>query len=246
MSIWGKIVGGAAGFAIGGPIGALVGAVAGHVYDTSRAEAAESAGIQQPERQIAFTIGVIALSAKLAKADGVVTRDEVSAFKRVFKVPTGEEKNVARVFDLARKHAHGYEPYARQIGGLFRDNPPVLEELLDCLFHIAQADGRVSEDELDYLRSVADLFGLSRQSFDRIRAENIGADKADPYQILGVPHTASDEEVRAAYKQLVRENHPDKLIAAGMPEEFITVANDKLAAINAAYDRIEKERKEPA
>ena len=244
MSIWGKIVGGAAGFAVGGPIGALVGAVAGHVYDTSRAEVAEASGVRQPERQIAFTIGVIALSAKLAKADGVVTRDEVSAFKRIFQVPPGEEKNVARVFDMARKHAHGYEPYARQIAGLFKENPAVLEELLDCLFHIAQADGRVSEGELSYLRSVAQLFGLSDQDFDRIRAENIGPDKADPYQILGVPHMAGNDEVRAAYKKLVRENHPDKLIAAGMPEEFISVANDKLAAINAAYDRIEKQRQE--
>lgn len=242
MSVWGKIVGGATGFAIGGPIGALVGAVAGHVYDTSRADAV-SRPVRQPERQVAFTIAVIALSAKLAKADGVVTRDEVAAFKRIFRIPPGEEKNVARVFDLARKHTHGYEPYARQVAGLFTGNPAVLEELLDCLFHIARADGRVTEDELAYLRNVADLFGLSATEFNRIQAENIGPDKADPYQILGVAHDASEDDLRATYRRLVRENHPDKLIAEGMPEEFISVANDKLAAINAAYDRIEKERK---
>ncbi len=242
MSVWGKIVGGATGFAIGGPIGALVGAVAGHVYDTSRADAVLRPA-RQPERQVAFTIAVIALSAKLAKADGVVTRDEVAAFKRIFRIPPSEEKNVARVFDLARKHAHGYEPYARQVAGLFRGNPAVLEELLDCLFHVARADGRVTEDELAYLRNVADLFGLSATEFNRIQAENIGPDKADPYQILGVADDASDDELRTAYRRLVRENHPDKLIAEGMPEEFISVANDKLAAINAAYDKVEKARK---
>ena len=147
------------------------------------------------------------------------------------------------MFDLARKHAHGYEPYARQVAGLFADNPAVLEELLDCLFRIARADGRVTEDELTYLRDVAELFGLSATEFNRIRAENVGSDKADPYQILGVAHDASNEAVRSAYRRLVRENHPDKLIAEGMPEEFISVANDKLAAINVAYDNIEKERK---
>ena len=115
---------------------------------------------------------------------------------------------------------------------------------MDCLFHIAQADGRVTEHELDYLRNVADLFGLSRADFDRIRAENVGPDEADPYQVLGLGHEASYAEVRSAYRKLVRENHPDTLIAQGMPEEFISVANDKLAAINAAHDKIKKERKD--
>ena len=139
MSIWGKIVCGAAGFAVGGPIGALVGAVAGHVYDTSRAEAGQDQGTQ-PERQVAFTIAVIALSAKLAKADGVVTSDEVTAFKRIFQIPPGEEANVGRVFNLARKHAHGYEPYARQVAGMFQQahNPrpePASQHVRLPLFH---------------------------------------------------------------------------------------------------------------
>ena len=138
MSIWGKLVGGAAGFALGGPLGALLGGIAGHVYDTTRTAPAEITA--DPTKQIGFTIAVIALGAKLAKADGVVTEDEIRAFRRVFKVAPEETKNVARVFNLARRSVAGYEPYARQVAGMFADNPVVLEELLGCLFFIAQAD----------------------------------------------------------------------------------------------------------
>jgi len=89
---------------------------------------------------------------------------------------------------------------------------------------------------------VADIFGFTPSEFRRIRASHFGPDAADPYAILGVAHNASDEEIKRTYRFLVRENHPDSLIARGVPEEFIRLANDKLAAINAAYDRIEEER----
>lgn len=240
MSIWGKLIGGAAGFALGGPLGALLGAVAGHVYDSTRATPSEAGA--DPTKQIGFTIAVIALGAKLAKADGVVTEDEIRAFRRVFKVAPEETKNVARVFNLARKSVAGYEPYARQVAGMFADNPVVLEELLGCLFFIAQADGTVAEEELVYLQNVARIFGFSDADFARLRAEHMGPDKADPYTVLGIAHDAGDEAVKSGYRKLVRENHPDTLIAQGMPEEFIEVANDKLAAINAAYDKVAAQR----
>ena len=241
MSVWGKILGGAAGFAVGGPIGALLGAVAGHAVDKM---AASTPGGDETNgtKQIAFTIGVIVLGAKLAKADGRVTRDEISAFKEVFRIPPDEAKNVGRVFDQARKAAHGFEPYAKQIGRLFRDNPAVLEELLDGLFHIARADGKVTEDEIAYLREVAQIFGFGDADWDRIRAANVGPDSSDPFTIIGVSRDDSDETIKAAYRKLVVENHPDKLVAQGMPQELIDVANEKLATINAAYDRIRKER----
>lgn len=251
MTIWGKILGGAAGFALGGPLGALIGGIAGHVYDSRRA-AEEEADIESgggaygpgpdPTKQIGFTIAVIALGAKLAKADGVVTRDEIAAFRQVFRVPPDEARNVARVFDLAKKSAAGYQPYARQVAGMFADNPAVLEELLDCLFHIAGADGRLADEEIAYIEDVARIFGFDAAAFARIRAENTGPDAADPYTVLGVAHDAPDAEVRRAWRELVRENHPDRLIAQGMPEEFVSIANDKLAAINAAWDRIAAQR----
>lgn len=241
MSIWGKIVGGAAGFALGGPIGALLGAAAGHAVD-KMAGSTQPGDAQNGTKQIAFTIGVIVLGAKLAKADGKVTRDEVSAFKEVFHIPPEEVANVGRLFDQARKAAHGFEPYARQIARMFQNNPAVLEELIDGLFHIARADGKVTQEEVDYLQSVAEIFGFTAADWERIRAANVGPDDADPYAILGVSRADDDTAIKDAYRRLVKENHPDKLIAEGMPPEFVTLANEKLATINAAYDQISKER----
>lgn len=239
MSIWGKIFGGAAGFALGGPIGAFLGAMAGHAVDKMRAEPEEG---PDSTKQITFTIGVIVLGAKMAKADGVVTKDEVAAFKQVFRIPPEEMKNVGRLFDRARLDAEGFEPYAHQIGRTFKDNPAVLEELLNGLFHIAKADGTVSSEEVVYLQRVAEIFGFSELQWDRLHASNIGPDKSDPYRILGVQRSDTDKDIKAAHRKLVIENHPDKLVAEGLPQEFVDLANEKLAAINAAYDQIKQLR----
>ncbi|WP_119300195.1 TerB family tellurite resistance protein [Dongia deserti] len=248
MSIWGKIIGGVAGFALGGPLGALLGAIAGHAADM-RIDQAEPAAPDDHQlddrsatRQIAFTIAVIVLGAKMAKADGVVSRAEVAAFKEVFQVPSHEMKNVARLFDRAKQDPAGFEPYAKQVARMFRKDHPVLEELLDGLFHIAKADGGVHEAEVAYLKSVANIFGLDENDFARIREGHLGADKADPYTILGIRRTASNEEIKAAWRKLVRDTHPDTLMAQGLPREFIDMANEKLATINAAYDKVAKER----
>lgn len=247
MSIWGKVIGGAAGFALGGPIGALLGATAGHMVDRLRDDAGvrhHGAGPYRAAeaRQIAFTVGVIVLGAKLAKADGVVTKDEIAVFKRVFRIPADEAGDVGAIFNEARQSAHGYEPYARQIAQLFHANPVVLEELLDALFLVARADGVIHPAELDYLRRVAEIFGFDAASFEPIHARHKSPDETDPYEILGVPHDISNEAVKARHRKLVLENHPDKLTAQGVPEEFIEVANEKLARINEAYDRIRAQR----
>jgi DnaJ like chaperone protein len=241
MSIWGKILGGAAGFALGGPLGAIIGAVAGHAVDRYRAAQGEAVEAD-PTKSIAFTIGVIVLSAKMAKADGIVTRDEIDAFKQVFRVPANESTNVAKVFNQARRDSPGYEPYARQLAGMFRDNPVVLEELLSCLAYIAHADGKLHPSEERFLRQISDIFALDNAAFERATSIRRAPDETDPYQLVGVPRTASNDEIKSAYRKLVRENHPDRLMAQGVPEEFIEVANRKLAAINAAFDMIQKER----
>jgi len=254
MTIWGKILGSAAGFALGGPLGAILGAAAGHAIDSLRdthnaieserngSTALEDDDERAATKQIAFTIAVIVLGAKMAKADGSVSRIEVDAFKQVFQVPPHEHKNVGRLFDRARRDSEGFEPYARQIARMFRRRSKVLEELLDGLFHIAKADGVVQPGELDYLRRVARIFGFDDHDFERIRASHLGPDEGDPYVILGVNRDMSDSEIKSAWRRLIRENHPDKLIAKGLPAEFVEIATDKLAIINAAYDRIAKER----
>lgn len=241
VSIWGKILGGAAGFALGGPLGALIGAAAGHAVDRLR-EAPAEGGESDATKKIAFTIAVIVLGAKMAKADGRVTRNEVDAFKQVFRVPPDEMKNVGRLFNQARKDASGFEPYAKQVARMFANNPAVLEELLDGLFHIARADGTVKPEELDYLHRVAEIFGLDEARWAHVRATNVGPDASDPYTILGVKRSANDDEIKARYRSLVREHHPDRLVAQGMPQEFVEIANERLAAITTAYRRVQDER----
>ncbi len=236
MSIWGKLGGAAAGFLLGGgPIGALLGAFAGHMLID------RETGINPEEPGLAFTIAVIALGAKMAKADGVVTEDEIEAFHRVFRVSDAEMPNVRRIFDLARRDTAGYELYAAQIAHIFRERPAVLEDILDGLFEIAKADGVFHPGEQKFLERVAEIFGFAPNVWRRIRASHF-PDASDPYVILGVSYEASEDEVKRTYRLLVKENHPDSLIARGVPEEFVRLATDKLAAINTAYEKIREER----
>jgi DnaJ like chaperone protein len=231
VSIWGKVSGAGAGFLVGGPIGALVGAVAGHFLIDREADPG-----------VVFTIAVIALAGKMARADGSVSDVELQAFARVFQVPPQEEANVRRIFNLARQDVAGYEAYAGQIARLFVGNPALLEDVLDGLFEIAKADGVLHPAEAQFLERVADIFGFAPNEFRRIRASHFAPELTDPYVILGVSYNAGVEEIRQTYRRLVRENHPDSLIARGVPEEFLKLANDKLAAINTAYEAIQKER----
>ena len=245
MSIWGRVIGGVAGFAMGGPLGAIMGVVAGHAYDKIKAEGASPGAADAQTRQIAFTTAVIVLSAKMAKADGKVTRDEVDTFKELFQISADEMKNVGKLFNEAKTDAKGFEPYAEQIAMMFAREPAVLEELMGGLFHIARADGVVHPEELKFLRKTALIFGFTEIQFDRLKAIHMdagGGVESDPYQVLGMTRKASDAEIKKTYRKLIRENHPDTLIAKGMPQEFVDVANEKMAAINAAYDLIEKER----
>jgi len=223
MSIWGKLAGAAAELAKGGPIGALLGG-------------------GPAENQMAFTVGVIALGAKMAKADGVVTMDEVNAFKEVFKVPEGEMKNVARVFNLAKQDVAGYEAYAEQLATMFKGNRKLLEDVLEGLFHIAKADEMLHPREEQFLAGVAKRFGMTDTEFAYVKARHVVAHKRNPYDVLGVKPSVTNDELKSHYRKLVAENHPDKLIARGVPKEFVSIATEKVAAINEAYGQIAKER----
>jgi DnaJ like chaperone protein len=236
MSIWGKLTGAAAGLAVGGPLGALLGGVAGHAFDHARSHASEH------DKQVAFTVGVIALGAKMAKADGVVTRDEIDAFKEVFKVPKGEEHNVARLFNLAKQDVAGFEMYARQLDRLFHDNRPLLTDVMDGLFHIAVADHKLHPNEEKFLSQVATEFGFTEEEYLAIKGRHFKCELYDPYNVLNASPADTDASLKAKYHKLVAENHPDKLIARGVPSEFIDIATKKLAAINAAYEEIKAAR----
>jgi DnaJ like chaperone protein len=246
MSFVGRIIAGARELPFGGPLGALLDRAARHIANWHPHGDGEES---DPRRRVAFTIAVIALGAKMAKADGSVTRDEVAAFREVFQVPPGEDEHVRLVFDLARKSTAGFESYSRQVGRLFAADRAVLEDLLGGLFHIALADGRVCPAEDAYLHEVARHFGFDAGDYARIRAHHVGIDQdgtEDPYTILGVEPDAALAAIRDAYHRLVRESHPDLVIAQGLPPECIALATARIARINAAYDRIARAGVRPA
>jgi len=233
--MWGKIGGAGLGFAIGGPLGALLGAVAGHFVVDS------GSGLFGSDSETVFTAGLIALSAKMAKADGVVTFDEVAAFRRIVAVPETAMPGVTRLFDLAKETTAGFEAYAGQVASHFAGKPAMLEDVLDGLFHIAKADGAVHEAELRYLAEVGRIFGFDGRDWSRIQARHVRiAD--DPWTVLGADRSWTDDALRSHWRRLVAENHPDRQIALGLPPEAIAIADRRLAAINAAWDAVARER----
>lgn len=200
-------------------------------------------GDPELRRKVAFSIAMIALSAKMAKADGVVTQDEVRAFQELFAVPPKEARNVARLFDLAKADVAGFETYAEKMAtlcGSGRPNCGMLTDILDGLFHIAKADGVLHEREGLFLRRIAEIFDIDEQHYESILARHVSLGVSDPYVVLGIGRDRPFEEVKRHYRKLVAENHPDRLIARGLPAEFIAIATTRIAAINAAYEIIER------
>lgn len=201
-------------------------------------------GDEEVRKRVAFSVAIIALSAKMAKADGVVTEDEVTAFQEIFSVPAEEMTNVARLFNLAKQDVAGYHSYASQVHKLFpRDDPDnldVLHDVIDALFHIAKADGVVHENELLFLEDIAVEFGFNEHAFERIKLRHLSGDTCDPYKILDAEPDWTFEQMKRQYRKRVSEAHPDRLIARGVPPEFVVLATERLAMINLAWEKIEK------
>jgi DnaJ like chaperone protein len=255
MGYWGKIIGGVAGFAMGGPVGMMVGAALGHAADsgamsnlgqTYRPFGPARVASMFGRREELFGTTVVVLSAKLAKCDGPVSRLEIDAFKRSFRIPAQSARDIGRLFDQARDSPDGFEPFALQLGEAYADNHEALEQVLNALFAIAQADGPVNLAEQDFLRRVHRGFRLDNLAWDRARGAMprppVSDDQPDPYRILGVPRNAAPQELRDAWKRLMRENHPDSMASRGVSDALIKRATDKVASINAAWDRIKRER----
>ena len=197
---------------------------------------------RRPERSVAFTIAVISLGAKMAKADGLVRPAEVAAFRQVFQIAPEDEAAAARVFDLARQDVAGFDAYAGRIARMFRDRPVVLEDILEGLFQIALADGRYHEGEEGFLRRVADIFEISPEVFALVESRHLEGQREDPWLVLGVPRDAPLQAVRARWRDLVQTHHPDKMIARGLPPETVNLANARLTAINRAWEEISSRR----
>ena len=237
MSIWGSLIGGFVGFTFAGPIGALIGSMLGGRISSARRSSFQKSFAHS---QQVFAIALIILTAKLAKADGHVSREELIAIKDKLKIPEHEIDQVGKIFNKAKEDSLGYEPYAKQIAQIYRNNPVVLDELINSLFYIAEADGNVSDSELAMIKNIAKIFGLGKNQFEGIKESRKGSDKLNPYIVLGCSPNDDFVIIRKKYLQLSKEHHPDALMNKGVPQEVIEESKKKMRAINSAFDQIEK------
>jgi DnaJ like chaperone protein len=237
MGIWGSLIGGFVGFSFAGPIGALIGSMIG-----GRISSARRTGFQRgfaPPQQV-FAIALIILTAKLAKADGQVSKEELIAIKNKLKIPDSEIDQVKKIFNKAKEDSLGYEPYAQQIAQIYKNNPAVLDEVINILFYIAEADSKVSDSEIAMIRNIAKIFGINKNQFEGIRESRKGSDKLNPYVVLDCDPNDDFATIRKKYLNLSKKHHPDVLVSKGVPKEVIEESKKKMRAINSAFDRIKK------
>ena len=237
MSIWGSLIGGFVGFSFAGPIGALIGSMIGGKISSRRSSVYQQSFVNN---QKIFAISLIILTAKLAKADGHVSKEELIAIKQKLKVPDSEIDQVGKIFNRAKEESTGYEPYAKQIAQFYQGHINVLEEVINILFYIAESDGQVSPSESAMIEHISKIFGLTQAQFDSIRESRKGSDKLNPYIVLESNPGDDLQSIRKKYLKLSKENHPDLLMSKGVPQEVIDESKNKMRAINSAWDQIQK------
>tara|TARA_Y100000590_G_scaffold320904_1_gene363296 strand:- start:1419 stop:2144 length:726 start_codon:yes stop_codon:yes gene_type:complete len=237
MAIWGSLIGGMIGFSLGGPFGMLLGSLIGGKI--SKAKSRTGFGSFAQPQQV-FALSLIVLSAKLSKADGQVSREELIAVKDKLKIPENELNQVGKIFNKAKVETTGYEPYAKQIAQIYRGNINVLEEVINILFYIAEADGNVSESEMKMIENIAKIFGLNEVQLNAIKESRKSSDKLNPYIVLESKPDDKIEAIRKRYLKLSKEHHPDLLLSKGVPQEVIDESKAKMRAINLAWDQIQK------
>ena len=238
MSIWGSLIGGMVGFSLAGPFGMLLGSLIGGKISRARSAAGNFGTFAQPQQ--IFALSLIVLSAKLSKADGQVSKEELIAVRNKLKIPENEIEQVGKIFNKAKQERTGYEPYAQQIAQIYKNNPNVLEEVINILFYIAEADGNVSKSELEMIQHIAQIFSLNQVQFNSIKESRKNSDKLNPYIVLESKPEENLQTIRKKYLQLSKEHHPDLLISKGVPQEVIAESKKKMRAINSAWDQVQK------
>ncbi len=237
MAIWGSLIGGMIGFSLGGPFGMLLGSLLGGKISRARATSGFSAAAQG---QKVFALSLIVLSAKLSKADGQVSREELIAVKDKLKIPDQELDQVGKIFNKAKEESIGYEPYAKQIAHFYKGHINVLEEVINTLFYIAEADGNVSNEEFKMIHHISQIFGLNEIEFNGIVEGRKSSDKLNPYVVLESKPNDNLANIRKKYLKLSKEHHPDLLLSKGVPQEVIDESKAKMRAINSAWDQVQK------
>ena len=238
MSIWGSLIGGMVGLSLGGPFGMLLGSIIGGKISRARSGARNFGAFAQPQQ--VFALSLIVLSAKLSKADGKVSKEELIAVRDKLKIPENEIEQVGKIFNKAKEESSGYEPYAQQISQIYKNNLNVLEEVINILFYIAESDGNVSRSELDMIQRIAQIFGLNQSQFNSIKESRKTSGKLNPYIVLESKPEEDIQTIRKKYIKLSKEHHPDLLISKGVPKEVIEESKKKMRAINSAWDQIQK------
>jgi DnaJ like chaperone protein len=237
MAIWGSLIGGMIGFSLGGPFGMLLGSLIGGKMSRSRSGGGFRS-FAQPQQ--IFALSLIVLSAKLSKADGQVSREELIAVKDKLKIPDSELDQVGKIFNKAKEESTGYEPYARQIAEVYKGNLNIMEEVINTLFYIAESDGNVSDKELEMIEDIARIFGLNDIQINGIKESRKSSDKLNPYIVLESKPDDSLDTIRKRYLKLSKEHHPDLLMSKGVPQEVLDESKAKMRAVNSAWSQIQK------
>ena len=248
MGWLGKVIGGTLGFAIGGPLGAVAGAVFGHAFDRTGEEygVGESTRTLTGEQaQFTFFVATFSMLAKLAKADGQVSKDEVDSINRFMLEDLNlnpESRMVAmNIFNAAINSPQSFHDFANQFYEQFYAQPQILAMMVDILLQVSIADGEMSASEEDLIVSAARIFNFSDEAYQTLKSRYVQAfDKY--YAILQSAKQDTDDHIKKQYRKLAKEYHPDKIISKGLPEEFNQLAHEKFREIQEAYEIIRRER----
>jgi len=252
MGWFGKLTFGTLGLLFGGPLGAIAGAALGHILVDKKAGflGRETRSIPGPEfeqaeqTQAAYFVSLFSILGKMSKIDGLVTKDEIVVVQNfINSLPMDErEKQFARqVFNEAKDSRYAIEDFAAQLYLAIQHQPALKVSFFDLMFKIAAADGKLHPAEETALKSIKTIFRLSDRQYDDIKA--VYFQEVDKYyKILNCTPESSDEEIKANYKKLVKDFHPDMIISKGLPEEFVEFAESRFREIQKSYEKIRKER----
>ena len=250
MGWMGKIVGGTIGLALGGPLGAIAGAAFGHFFDQT-SEMTRSEGLQgrrlssHEDAQMTFFVAAFSMLAKLVQADGRVSKEEIATIERFMqddlRLSPASRQVAINIFHTAKTSPHAFDDFALQFFQAFRNRPEILAFMLDILVRVALSDREFSPAEETLVRRAARIFGLPEpEALDpKVRSTQT---EAHHYRILGIGPDASNEDLKRRYRTLVKEFHPDRIAAKGLPDEFTDFAEGKFREIQEAYEAVKKMR----